>query len=113
MRVLLHGIAFRLRTARATMDAVGKSYPAVEETSPAVDAFFHGIYVLFHGFLRARGVEAGEMLADGVRFVGRARGLGCSESDKYVVEHVRHYFHVVFLQEPYLLLTFAVRGPKS
>ena len=25
-------------------DAVGKSYPAVEETSPAVDAFFHGIY---------------------------------------------------------------------
>ena len=30
-------------------DAVGKSYPAVEESS-------HGIYVLFHGFLRARGV---------------------------------------------------------
>ena len=51
------------------MDAVGKSYPAVEETSPAVDAFFHGIYVLFHGCLRARGVEAGEMLADEVRFV--------------------------------------------
>ena len=41
------------------MDAVGKSYPAVEESS-------HGIYVLFHGCLRARGVEAGEMLADGV-----------------------------------------------
>ena len=53
------------------------------------------------------------MLADGVRFVGRARGLGCSESDKYVVEHVRCYFHVVFLQEPHLLLTFAVRGQKS
>ena len=57
------------------------------KSSPAVDAFSHGIYVLFHGFplllpaarhvvdaveeaflrhLRARGVEAGEMLADGV-----------------------------------------------
>ena len=79
------------------MDAVGKSYPAVEESSHAVDAFSHGICVLFHVFpllqhaarhavdaveeaflrhLRARGVEAGEMLADGVRFVGRARGLG-------------------------------------
>ena len=72
------------------MDAVGKSYPAVEESSPAVDAFSHGICFLFHGFplllpaarhavdaveeaflrhLRARGVEAGEMLADEVRFV--------------------------------------------
>ena len=61
-RVLLHGIPFRRRTARATMDAVGKSYPAVEESS-------HGICVLFHGCLRARGVEAGEMLADEVRFV--------------------------------------------
>ncbi|MEE0904523.1 MAG: hypothetical protein U0L68_08735 [Prevotellamassilia sp.] len=62
MRVLIHGIASLLRTARVTMDAVGKSYPAVEESS-------HGIYVLFHGCLRARGVEAGEMLADEVRFV--------------------------------------------
>ena len=62
VRVLLHGIASLLRTARATIDAVGKSYPAVEETS-------HGICVLFHGCLRARGVEAGEMLADEVRFV--------------------------------------------
>ena len=113
VRVLLHGIACLLRTARPTIDAVGKSYPAVEETSPAVDAFSHGIYVLFHGCLRAWGVEAGEMLTDRVRFVGRERGLGRSESDKYVVEHVRAYFHVVFLQEPHLLLTFAVRGPKS
>ena len=56
--------------------AVGKTVHAVEETSPAVDAFSHGIYVLFHGCLRAWGVEAGEMLADGVRFVGRERGLG-------------------------------------
>ena len=83
VRVLLHGIASLLRTARPTMDAV-------EESSPAVDAFSHGIYFLFHGFplllpaarravdaveeaflrhLRARGVEAGEMLADEVRFV--------------------------------------------
>ena len=62
VRVLLHGIAFRLRTARAKMDAV-------EESS-------HGIYVLFHGCLRARGVEAGEMLADHVCFVGWERGLG-------------------------------------
>ena len=43
VRVLLHGIASLLRTARPTMDAVGKSYPAV-------DAFSHGICVLFHGF---------------------------------------------------------------
>ena len=113
VRVLLHGIACLLRTARATRDAVGKSYPAVEETSHAVEESYHGIYVLFHGCLRARGVEAGEMLADHVCFVGWARGLGRSEGDKYVVEHVRCYFHVVFLQEPYLLLTFAVRGQKS
>ena len=53
------------------------------------------------------------MLADGVRFVGWARGLGRSESDKYVVEHIWTCFHAVFLQEPYLLLTFAVRGQKS
>ena len=59
VRVLIHGIASLLRTARVTMDVVGKSYPAVEESS-------HGIYVLFHGCLRARGVEAGEMLADQV-----------------------------------------------
>ena len=66
VRVLLHGLPFRRRTARAKMDAVGKSYPAVEETSHAVEESSHGICVLFHGFLRARGVEAGEMLADGV-----------------------------------------------
>ena len=85
----------------------------MEESSHAVEESSHGIYVLFHGCLRARGVEAGEMLASRVRFVEEARGLERSESDKYVVEHVRHYFHVVFLQEPYLLLTFAVRGQKS
>ena len=62
VRVLLHGIASRLRTARPTIDAV-------EESS-------HGIYVLFHGCLRARGVEAGEMLADRVRFEGREREPG-------------------------------------
>ena len=62
VRVLLHGIASLLRTTRATIDAVGNSYPAVEESS-------HGICVLFHGCLRARGVEAGEMLADGVHVV--------------------------------------------
>ena len=112
-RVLLHGIACLLRTARATRDAVGKSYPAVEETSHAVEESSHGIYVLFHGCLRAWGVEAGEMLADQVRFVGWERGLGRSEGNKYVVEHIRVYFHVVFLQEPHLLLTFAVRGQKS
>ena len=55
---------------------MGKSNPAVEETSHAVEESYHGICVLFHGFLRARGVEAGEMLADGVRFVGQERGLG-------------------------------------
>ena len=69
VRVLLHGIASRLRTARPTIDAVGKSYPAVEETSHAVEESYHGIYVLFHGCQRARGVEAGEMLADGVHVV--------------------------------------------
>ena len=76
VRVLLHGIASLLRTTRATIDAVGKSYPAVEETSHAVEESSHGIYVLFHVCLRARGVEAGEMLAGRVHFVGRARGLG-------------------------------------
>ena len=57
VRVLLHGIPFRRRTARAKMVAVGKKYHAVEESShaveessPAVDAFSHGICVLFHGF---------------------------------------------------------------
>ena len=90
-----------------------ESSHAVEESSPAVDAFSHGICVLFHGFLRARGVEAGEMLADGGMLWSRRGDWGRSESDKYVVEHVRRYFHVVFLQEPYLLLTFAVRGQKS
>ena len=45
VRVLLHGIPFRLRTARATMDAVGRKYHAVEESSHAVEAFFHGIYL--------------------------------------------------------------------
>ena len=53
------------------------------------------------------------MLADHVCFVGWARGLGRSESDKYVVEHVRCYLQAFFLQEPHLLLTFAVRGQKS
>ena len=53
------------------------------------------------------------MWAGRVRFVGRARGLGRSESDKYVVEHIRAYFYVVFLQELQLLLIFAVRGQKS
>ena len=52
-----------------------ESSHAVEETSPAVEESSHGIYVLFHGCLRARGVEAGEMLADGVCFVGWERGL--------------------------------------
>ena len=66
VRVLLHGIASRLRTARPTIDAVGKSSPAVEESSHAVEESSHGVCVVFHGCLRARGVEAGEMLADGV-----------------------------------------------
>ena len=43
-----------------------ESYPAVEETSHAVEESSHGVCVVFHGCLRARGVEAGEMLADGV-----------------------------------------------
>ena len=58
------------------MDAVEESSHAVEESSPAVDAFSHGICVLFHGCLRARGVEAGGMWAGRVRFVGWARELG-------------------------------------
>ena len=37
VRVLLHGIPFRRRTARAKMVAVGRKYPAVDETC-------HGIY---------------------------------------------------------------------
>ena len=78
----------------------------MEETS-------HGICVLFHGCLRARGVEAGEMLADGGMLWSRRGDWGRSEGDKYVVEHVRHYLQAFFLQEPYLLLTFAVRGQKS
>ena len=44
VRVLLHGIPFRRRTARAKMVAVGKSYHAVDESSPAVDESSHGIY---------------------------------------------------------------------
>ena len=47
VRVLLHGIASLLLTARAKMDAVGKSYPAVEETSHAVEESFHGFYFFF------------------------------------------------------------------
>ena len=43
MRVFLHGLPFRRRTARPKIEAV-------EETSPAVDAFSHGICFLFHGF---------------------------------------------------------------
>ena len=134
MRVLLHGIAFRLRTARATMDAVGKSYPAVEESSPAVDAFSHGICVLFHGFpllqhaarhavdaveeaflrhLHARGVGWARCGRAGCALWGGRGDWGRSEGDKYVVEHIRAYFHAVFLQEPHLLFTFAVRGQKS
>ena len=41
----------------------------MEESSPAVEESSHGICVLFHGCLRAWGVEAGEMLADGVYVV--------------------------------------------
>ena len=48
----------------------------MEESFHAVEESSHGIYVLIHGCLRARGVEAGEMLAGRVRFVGRERGLG-------------------------------------
>ena len=44
VRVLLYGIPFRRRTARATMDAVGRKYHAVDESSPAVDESSHGIY---------------------------------------------------------------------
>ena len=44
VRVLLHGIPFRRRTVRATMDAVGSKYPAVDESSPAVEETSHGIY---------------------------------------------------------------------
>ena len=72
----------------------------------------HGICFLFHGFplllpaarhavdaveeaflrhLRARGVEAGEMLADGGMLWSRRGDWGRSEGDKYVVEHVRRY----------------------
>ena len=96
-RVLLHGIPFRRRTARETIDAVEKSSHAVEESSPAVDAFSHGICVLFHGFpllqpaarhavdavdeaflrhLRARGVGRAKCWQTGCALWGRARGLG-------------------------------------
>ena len=89
VRVLLHGIAPLLGTARPKIEAVEESSHAVEETSHAVEESSHGICFLFHGcpllhpaerhavdavkeaflrHLRARGVEAGEMLADGVRF---------------------------------------------
>ena len=44
VRVLLHGIPFRRRTARAKMVAVGRKYHAVEESSPAVEETSHGIY---------------------------------------------------------------------
>ena len=44
VRVLLHGIPFRRRTVRATMDDVEESSHAVEESSPAVDESSHGIY---------------------------------------------------------------------
>ena len=44
VRVLLHGIPFRRRTARAKRVAVGRKYPAVDESSPAVDESSHGIY---------------------------------------------------------------------
>ena len=55
VRVLLHGIPFRLRTARATMDAVGKRYHAVEESSHAVEESSHGIYFERHGGRVQRG----------------------------------------------------------
>ena len=52
---------------RASPNGKGvKKIHAVDETSHAVEESYHGIYVLFHGCQRARGVEAGEMLADGV-----------------------------------------------
>ena len=78
VRVLLHGIPFRRRTARATMDAVGKSYPAVEETSPAVDAFSHGIYVLFHGcpLLLPAARHAVDAVEEAFLRHLRARGVG-------------------------------------
>ena len=44
VRVLLQGIPFRRRTARAKKVAVGRKYHAVDESSHAVETFFHGIY---------------------------------------------------------------------
>ena len=101
VRVLLHGIASLLRTARPTMDAVEESYPAVEETSHAAAACAHGAW------RRAKCWQTGCMSRS------RRGDWGRSESAKYVVEHVRRYLQAFFLQEPYLLLTFAVRGQKS
>ena len=56
VRVLLHGIPFRRRTARAKMDAVGRKYPAVDESSPAVEETSHGIYFEREGGRVQRGV---------------------------------------------------------
>ena len=44
VRVLLHGIPFRRRTARAKMVAVGRKYHAVDNRYRAVDESSHGIY---------------------------------------------------------------------
>ena len=44
VRVLLHGIPFRRRTARAKMVAVGRKYHAVDKSYHAVDESSHGIY---------------------------------------------------------------------
>ena len=43
VRVLLHGIPFSRRTARAKMVAVGRKYHAVDESSHAVEESSHGI----------------------------------------------------------------------
>ena len=51
------------------MDAVGKSYPAVEESS-------HGIYVFVPRLPARTGRGVDVMLAGWMRFVGQERGLG-------------------------------------
>ena len=95
--VNLYGRPYKRRVLGKRIEGVASERDAVEEKSPAVEESSHGICVLFHGcsfllpaawhavdavkeaflrHLRARGVEAGEMLTDHVRFVGRERGLG-------------------------------------
>ena len=62
----------------------------------------------------AHGAWGGRDVGGPGAFCGAGEGTGWgSESDKSVVEHVRAYFQAIFLQEPHLLLTFAVRGQKS